>query len=167
MTAASNSRRMSALALVAAAAVALSGCGIVDRVTTHIADAVGPGPGTTQNIFNLDVGDCQVGTFDGARDLSTITTIDCTEAHDTEIYAASTLPNGEFPGNAAIDAQADADCFAAFRNFIGEEYDDSIYDFSWYFPTAGSWAEGDREILCLVYDGQLGQISGSLAGIAE
>ncbi|EAR24324.1 hypothetical protein A20C1_00515 [marine actinobacterium PHSC20C1] len=159
-------RRALAISTVVVAAVALSGCSIVERVTNEISDVVDPGDGTTQNIFDLEVGDCEVGDHNGGE-VSTTKTVDCTEPHDSEIYSVSYLPEGDYPESAAIDAQAEKDCLAAFGPFIGAEWEDSIYDITWYFPTEGSWSDGDREILCLVYDGQLEQITGSLAGVAK
>ena len=108
-------RRTIAISAVAAAAVALSGCSILNQVTNQISDAVDSGNGTTQDIFSLVIGDCEVGNQDGGE-VSSTKTVDCAEPHDAEVY-----------------------------------------------PTEGSWAEGDREILCLVYDPSGDQISGSLA----
>ncbi|MBH0055109.1 MULTISPECIES: septum formation family protein [unclassified Salinibacterium] len=159
-------RRTLAIATIAVAAVALSGCSIIDQVTNEISDAVDPGAGTTQDIFSLVIGDCEVGNQDGGE-VSSTKTIDCAEPHDAEVYAASYMADGDFPGDSAIEDQATADCYAEFGTFIGAEYEDSVYDFSWYYPTEGSWSEGDREILCLVYDPSGDQISGSLAGAAE
>lgn len=159
-------RRTLAIATIAVAAVALSGCSILDQVTNQISDAVDPGAGTTQDIFSLVIGDCEVGNQDGGE-VSSTKTVDCAEPHDAEVYAASYMAEGDFPGDSAIEDQATADCYAEFGTFIGAEYEDSVYDFSWYYPTEGSWSEGDREILCLVYDPSGDQISGSLAGAAE
>lgn len=158
--------RTLALATVAAAAVALSGCTVVDQVTTEISNAVDSGDGTTKNIFDISVGDCEIDSIDEGERFET-TTIDCAEPHNTEIYASVNVPDGDFPGDAAIDEQATTDCYTEFESFIGANYDDSDYDFSWYFPTEGSWSEGDREILCLVYDVSGAQVSGSLAGVAR
>jgi len=159
-------RRTLAFATVVAAAVSLSACSILNQVTGGITEAVDPDSGTTQGIFTLVVGDCEVGNTD-STEVSTTKTIDCAEPHDAEIYGASYLPDGEFPGDAAIEEQATNDCLAQFESFLGINYDDSVYNFSWYYPTEGSWSDGDREILCLVYDPTGAQISGSLAGAAR
>ena len=104
------------------------------------------GNGTTQDIFSLVIGDCEVGNQDGGE-VSSTKTVDCAEPHDAEVYAASYLAEGDFPGDAVIQEQATNDCYAEYSTFMGVEYDDSVYDFSWYYPTEGSWAEGDREVL--------------------
>jgi len=166
MTTASLWRRALTVATVATAAIALSGCSILSQVTNGINDVVDPGPGTTQDIFSIEVGDCEA-ISPGEGEISATRTIDCAEPHETEIYAASYVADGEFPGDAFIEEQAINDCTAEFETFIGANYEDSIYDFSWYYPTAGTWAEGDREILCVVYDISGASITGSLQGVAK
>jgi len=158
-------RSFAACAMLAAAAIALSGCSVVDT-SNGDPDAADPEVATTQAIFSLTVGDCTVASQESGEFADT-QVIACTEPHDNEIYAASSVPDGDFPGNAAIDVQATADCFDEFATFIGANYEDSIYGASWYYPTEGSWAEGDREILCLVYQRDGEQVTGSLAGAAR
>lgn len=161
-------RRALAIATVAAAAVALSGCSILDQVTNGISDAVDPGPDTTQDVFSLEIGDCEVGSpAEGEGEVSETKVIDCVEPHGGEIYAASYLPDGAFPSDEAIAAQANTDCKAEFESFIGANWDDSLYNYSWYYPTESSWADGDREILCIAYHNDGEQITGSLAGVAK
>jgi len=54
-------------------------------------------------------------------------------------------------------------CHPVFGTFIGEPYDTSLHHIS---PSIDSWATGDREVLCAVYD-EAGQTVGSLAGIGR
>jgi hypothetical protein len=88
------------------------------------------------------------------------------EPHDSEAYAVVTVPDGEYPGEADIKAQADAGCVAAFPEFVGIAYTESELEYTFYFPSVDSWAQGDREILCEVYDPD-SQTTGSLAGSAR
>lgn len=159
-------RRALVIATVATATVALSGCSILTLVANGFSDAVEPGPGTTQDVFSLVVGDCEAGA-PAEGEVSQTKTIDCAEPHEGEIYAASYLAEGDFPGDDVIAAQAETDCLVEFESFIGVNYEDSMYDYSWYYPTERSWADGDREILCIAYDYEGNQITGSLAGVAK
>ncbi|MGV8852075.1 MAG: septum formation family protein [Rhodoglobus sp.] len=159
-------RRTVAIATVAAAAVALSGCSILNLVTNGISDAVDPGPGTTQDVFSLEVGDCEAAA-PAEGEVSDTKTIDCSEPHQGEIYASSIVADGDFPGETAIGEQAEADCYTEFESFVGINWDDSIYNFSWYYPTEASWSDGDREILCIAYHDGGEPITGSLAGVAK
>ncbi|MCY7411467.1 MAG: hypothetical protein LH471_00230, partial [Salinibacterium sp.] len=72
-----------------------------------------------------------------------------------------------YPGEDGVLAQADTGCEAEFDAFVGINYVESILDFTFYYPTAASWAEGDREILCLIFDPAGKITSGSLSGAAR
>ena len=84
----------------------------------------------------------------------------------SEAYSSIQVPDGDYPGEDAILAQAEQDCLAAFNTFAGINYDQSTLSFSYYYPTAGSWDNGDREILCLIYEFDV-KTTGSLAGAAR
>jgi hypothetical protein len=159
-------RRTLAISTVAVATVALSGCSILTQATKGMSDAVGPGPGTTQHVFSLTVGDCEAAA-PAEGEVSETTVLDCAEPHQGEIYAASYLPEGEFPGDAPIEAQAENDCSTEFELFVGAYVADSMYNFSWYYPTEESWVDGDREILCIAYNPDGEDIIGSLEGVAK
>lgn len=51
----------------------------------------------------------------------------------------------------------------ALVDFVGGAFEETSLDYASYFPTEESWADGDREILCIAYDTN-GQISEPLAG---
>ncbi len=98
--------------------------------------------------------------------------VPCSEPHDSEAFKSILLPDGDFPGNEAVSDAADEACIAAFGEFVGIDYFESTdIDINWYVPTAGSWSNGDREILCLVVEidaeGQLIKSTGSLEGAAR
>jgi len=149
-----NLRRPTAAILLAAVAgIALAGCSLI------------PGNNVDSNIFTLVVGDCFNGDIDG--EVSAVAFVECSEAHDREVFASIIMNEGEYPGLDAVVDQADAACVTQFDAFVGVRYEDSIYDFGYLYPLAESWATGDREILCVIYDpaGKIG--SGSLAGAAR
>lgn len=166
MTTAMFWRRTLAVITATAAAIALSGCSILGQMTNGISDAVDPGPGTTQDIFDIAVGDCEAEAAEGAE-VSVTKTIDCAEPHDTEIYASIMLDDGDFPGDDVITAEMTEGCVTEFESFIGFSYDASIYDYSAYTPSSETWAAGDREILCVVYTLDGTQVSGTLSGAAQ
>ena len=159
-----------ALVLLALATAALSGCSIINGVfgggqaTRDESGEVVEGNEQT-DVFTLRVGDCG-NVPENNEVVSTLPTVPCSEPHDFEIYLSHIMSQVDYPGEDAIAAEADEVCLAAFPDFIGIPYDDSQYYFSYYYPTEGSWAGGDREILCLVYD-QAGQITGSLENIGQ
>ena len=155
MTITQTARRLAALATISLAAVALTGCSIITQALN----------GGESDVFSIKVGDClNDGGVDG--EVSEVPTVDCAEPHDSEAYKSIIMEDGDYPGEDAVLSQADTDCNAAFTDFVGVTYDESVLTFAYYYPTEASWEQGDREILCLIYD-EAGKTTGSLAGAAK
>ncbi len=148
--------RTLAITALAAAGLLLSGCSLLNTITnTTPRDASGTPTAENSNadVFSIKVGDC----LNDVTTTGTVTTapiVPCSEPHNSEVYKSITMPNGTggFPGDDAVKAQAEQGCADAFPGFIGISYNDSSLSISYYFPTSDSWANGDREILCTVYD---------------
>ena len=150
-----------------AAAIALAGCSLIPGGNggnpsggeTPAAD------GETVDVFTVKVGDC---LNDGAMEgeVSETVVIDCAEPHDSEAYASVMIEDGDFPGDDAVAEQAVTECTNEFSAFVGMDYQSSSLDFAYYYPTEDSWANGDREILCLIVD-PAGKVEGSLQGAAR
>jgi hypothetical protein len=154
---------------IAAAGVLLSGCSLLGQVS-DIANGDGgdnTDEGTTDDVFSLVVGDC----FNEETDAETISTVDiveCTVPHKWEAIASIQMTDAEYPGDDATKQQADADCNDPFTAYVGLGYDDSIYDYSFYYPTQETWDDPvlkDREILCLGKADDDSQITGSIKGV--
>jgi hypothetical protein len=170
-----NSRARLALAVVTVAtATALSGCSIVDQflpASQPVRDAE-TGEVTEQvdnaDVFAIRVGDClNTADLDTTSEVSDVPVVPCSEPHDDEVYYAYTLADGEFPGEDAIIADADATCIPEFATFVGLAYEESALDYWPMYPTAGSWENGDREVLCIAWDPSGAKLTGTLAGAAR
>jgi hypothetical protein len=162
-----RSLRTSLTALtLGAAAIALAGCSLLPGGGGNPTGGDTPAPeGDTVDVFTVQVGDClNDGGIEG--EVSETVVIDCAEPHDSEAYASIQIQDGDFPGDQAVEDQAIADCTTEFNNFVGLDYQSSSLDFAYYYPTEESWANGDREILCLIVD-PAGQVEGSLQGSAR
>lgn len=128
-----------------------------------------PGPTSTAgptssstDPFDVDVGDC-VDSTSGAGEVTEIPVVPCGEPHVGEAYAAVRMPDGaDFPGDAAVVESARG-CEEPFEEFVGVPLAGSQLRVTYLHPTAGSWAAGDREILCIVSDPG-GPVRGSLRG---
>lgn len=164
-------RRILTVTFAVSAAVALSGCSLVGSLT-GADQAVRDDDGTViegndaTDVFTLQVGDC-VNDADADETVSSVPTVPCAEPHDSEIFASYILGDTAFPGIDAVLDEADAACLSGFESFIAIDYVDSRFDFSYYYPTESSWANGDREVLCLVYDPSGEQITGTLENARE
>lgn len=162
-------RGLSVLA-IAVAGIALTGCSAVNDAIESVTgnETSGgtevSGTGDQTNVFTIKVGDC---LNDGAvsGEVSEVPTIDCAQPHDSEAYASVMVAEGDYPGEDAIFAEADASCASTFETYVGLPYADSKFEISYYFPTEATWADGDREILCVAYD-PAGPITGSIQGVA-
>jgi hypothetical protein len=152
---------VAAAAAAIAAGLLLSGCTSPSPMPTPSASTT-PAADLASDI---QVGDC----LNDAGLSGVVTTVpfaDCDEPHDSEAYAAFDLDEGAYPGDAAINVKGDEGCVAAFATFIGIPYNESKLSYSFYHPTESSWSQGDRRILCEVFDGT-SQTTGTLEGAAR
>jgi len=156
-------RAAAAAALTAATLLALQGCALLgpedaerdaDGVIVEEQDA---------DVFSIRIGDCLAPTGEESE-LESVPVVPCSQEHESEVYAEVIVPDGEFPGNAAIEEAADAGCMEHFEDFVGIPYADSELMYSYFSPTEQSWEElDDRQVLCLVY-GPEASSTGSFGG---
>ncbi len=94
------------------------------------------------------------------------TEVPCGGPHDAEVYHSFELTGSSFPGDGDVDNLGGAGCIgSAFDDFVGVNYDDSDLFVDIFAPDAAAWADGDRAVLCYLYDGTTGDtITGSAAG---
>lgn len=125
--------------------------------------------GSDQSVFELAVGTC-FNDPGSAEEIQAVVAVPCEEAHDNEVFALVNHPAGDeapFPGREALSALGDEQCQGQlFEDYVGMAYPDSRYHATQLTPTEGSWAQGDREIVCLLYDPEV-QITGSARGSAQ
>ena len=117
----------------------------------------------SESVFQLDVGTCFDDPGFDAKEVTSVPLVDCEEPHDNEVYFLFNVTNTVFPGDDSLSETAADGCFNEFESFVGLEYSQSILDFSWFAPTAESWEEGDREVICFVYDLDLKKLTGTMA----
>lgn len=99
--------------------------------------------------FSIKLGDCLNGApIDVVESLQGVP---CSTPHDVEAYHVFNLPDGDYPGAAAVSEAAGNACSDAFEPFVGHPSETSIYDISSLAPSHESWNElDDREVLCLI-----------------
>jgi hypothetical protein len=160
-----------AVALGLVLTLGLSGCSILSNFiggTPISRDDSGAATEDNENAdaFTITVGDClndsSIVTTE-MTEVATVPLVTCDKPHDTEVISSVLVEDGEYPGDEGISTRATDECLAAFEDYIGFSYADSVYDYGYYLPTEESWAGGDREILCTVYD-PAGPINGTLEG---
>ncbi len=100
---------------------------------------------------------------------SKLSIVDCDEPHTDEYYAELAVTGTTYPGYEAVEEQADELCITAFEPYVGIPYDESALNFSYFYPSQGSWEnDGDRQVLCRIIGVEEGQrITGSKRGSRE
>ena len=134
----SNSKRVVVILLGALLMLAIVG-GVVSSVTVRTGTTVAA---------DLTVRDCLKGMPDSSQPVATVETVACGESHAGEVFAVLNMPDGDFPGEAAIEAYAD-NCGPAFAGYSPKTITDDSIQLSVLYPTADSWKEGDRALICI------------------
>lgn len=146
---------------------------VAESTTTTAADVAESTTSTTatssgtQSVFDLNVGECYLQLPD-ADEIETVEAISCDAPHGIEIYELFDIDLPEFDADAVGDQAAEG-CLAAFEPYAGISYEESWYDFDGLLPTAGSWAQGDREVVCFLfpYGDDITESVGSARGTAR
>lgn len=100
-------------------------------------------------VFVMQVGDCYADQAVGL--VESLTAIPCADQHEMEVFAKFELPVGDYPGKDVVDTAADEGCLAEFTGYVGIDYADSIYYYSFLSPTEDGWNRiDDREIVCVL-----------------
>src|SRR5699024_9492776 len=136
------------------AALALTGCSLLggdepvrDDETGEITEAA------EASVFTIKVGDC-INTAELGTSIETVPTVPCGDPHDSEVYATTELPEGDYPAD--IGTQADDFCVGEFEAFVGLAYEESELFIQSMYPDPTGWtASDDREILCSVVSEEL------------
>jgi hypothetical protein len=135
---------MSRLTAIGAVLVVLAGC---------TAPEPGGSVGTTNtSVFFLDQGQCF-----NALDQEVVDEVEvvaCGRGHQYELFAIfdhSAGSSAAYPGDAAVSSEAEEGCGSRFEDFVGRNYQDSDLYIFLLTPSADTWADGDREILCSLY----------------
>ena len=127
------------------------------------------------DVFRVQVGDCyndatavtdpdEQSSF---TELGEVDGVPCTDPHDNEVYALVDLDLSSYPGQEQISDLAAIACLDRFQDFVGREYETSILDFYWMFPTRESFADQDREVVCSMYHMDGLKLSGSMRGSGQ
>ncbi|MBU9762860.1 hypothetical protein FR943_03185 [Mycobacterium sp. TNTM28] len=92
-------------------------------------------------------GECLAEVPDSSRVLY-VKTVGCDQPHHGEVFAVLTLPDGDFPGDAAVVEYTDK-CGPALAGYAPDAAHDSGIQLFVLYPTADSWQRGDRTVTCV------------------
>lgn len=124
--------------------------------------------GIETSVFDLEVGDC---FSEGAQSLSSVFVVGCGQPHIYEVFSVLQYDadaTAAYPGDASMMEEADSLCRVPFPGYVGTDYATSAYWITTIAPSSSTWAEGDREIVCTLRFGEVGEeVSGSAAGSGQ
>jgi hypothetical protein len=101
----------------------------------------------TVTATNVAVGDCLADIPDGSRVL-TVKTVSCDEPHAGEVFAVLNMPDGDFPGQAAVERFSDG-CGPALNTYAPAIVGDPSIGVYVLYPTQDTWDQGDRAVTCI------------------
>lgn len=139
--------------------VLVAACGAAGEAIDDLGD---------ESVFSMEVGLCFNDVADAGTEVSSVPDVDCDEPHDNEVFAlAEYTATDTYPGTDAMNAAARDICIGLFADYVGLAYEDSVLEVYPITPTQGSWDDGDREIVCALYEADLTKLTGSMQGAAR
>ena len=101
----------------------------------------------TVSATNVKAGDCLKETPASGL-VITVDTAPCTEPHKGEIFKIMTMPDGNFPGTAAIEEYQNK-CAPELDKYSPEASRDPEVGLFVLYPSEDSWGQGDRAVTCI------------------
>jgi len=101
----------------------------------------------TVSATDVKVGDC-LKEIPGNSKVFTVDTIGCDETHAGEVFAVLMMPEGDFPGQSAIDTYQNK-CEPALASYAPRAITDDSVQLYVLYPTEETWKRGDRAVTCV------------------
>jgi hypothetical protein len=130
---------------LAIAGLVLSGLWVLVGVAAVIIYLV-IGQGTV-TATDVKVGDC-LKEIPGNTRVLTVDTVGCDQPHAGEVFAVLQMPDGDFPGQSAIENYQNK-CEPELSSYSPEAVTDDSVQLYVLYPTAETWAQGDRAVTCI------------------
>lgn len=109
---------------------------------------------SSNSVFKAEVGDCFKAAGEVKAQVSELEKVSCAEPHAHEAYALVAYEPPEdtqaYPGEDVLDRFARGVCAEEFGEYVGINYLDSDFFYTYLNPSPRSWQEQDRTTLCFV-----------------
>jgi hypothetical protein len=109
--------------------------------------------------FPLRVGDC-LNDIEESASITSLPAVLCDQPHEAEVFGMFDLPEGDYPTDEELVAQADAGCANQMAMYAPEAMNDPTIGFFYIYPLQQAWP-ADREVVCLAISSE-GTMTGSL-----
>jgi len=101
----------------------------------------------TVTATEVKAGDCLKEIPDSGV-VMTLRTVACDEPHAGEVFSVLTMPEGDFPGDTAVDAYTEK-CGPVLDDYTNIDSSDESVQLAALYPTAETWKQGDRAVTCI------------------
>jgi len=101
----------------------------------------------TVTATDVKVGDCLKEIPSSTR-VMTVDTVGCEESHAGEVYAVLLMPEGDYPGQTAIEDYQNK-CEPELASYSPDAITDDSIQMYVLYPTAETWEQGDRAVTCI------------------
>ena len=134
---------------------------VTDADRDEYGNIVGSG---TVGAFSVQMGDCFNDVDTSSQQVTSVPGVPCSEPHDNEVFAVFDIELDSYPDSDTMYEISYNSCMEHFESFVGREYETSVLEITTMYPSAESWAQDDREIVCAVFDINANKLVGSAAG---
>lgn len=96
--------------------------------------------------------------------LSGWTEVSCSGSRQVEVSFSAPFADELFPGDDYLATEAADTCAGAFETYVGIPAEQSQYNMNWLVPTEETWAEGNRDGICLIMSEDGSALTGTIKG---
>ncbi len=108
-------------------------------------------------VFSLRPGDCLNSSPNGLS----VTVLSCATPHDGEVFATFSLTAPSWPGDAAVQSEANNGCLSRIAGYVGPQLANAGLAQEYFYPDQAAWQAGVRTVVCEVR-ASTGQLTGSV-----
>ena len=108
-------------------------------------------------VFSLRAGDCLNSSPNGLS----VTILSCATPHQAEVFATFSLTGSSWPGEAAVQQQADSGCANRIAGYLNPQLLNAGLTQQYVYPNQDAWRAGVRTVVCEVSSAS-GPLSGSV-----
>ena len=101
----------------------------------------------TVTATDVKVGDC-LKEIPGNTRVLTVDTVGCDKSHAGEVFAVLLMPEGDYPGQSAIEEYQNK-CEPELASYAPDAITDDSVQLYVLYPTAETWEQGDRAVTCV------------------
>jgi len=96
----------------------------------------------------LRVGDC-VNDVKDSTNLKSLPGVPCAQPHEGEVFAVFDLPDGDYPGQSAVDKQVTSECTTRLTAYSPNAANDPDVGLFLIYPLEQNWQRGDHGVVCI------------------